>query len=532
MREMFKNTIRLTHFTLRKERMFITIWIGILLLIASVMLTTFENQFTAEELQGLLIMKDNPAHVALQGPFFAVDSFQVGHFYAVEMHLFTLIAVSIFNIFLVMQNTRGDEEKGRYEVLRSLPIGRLSSFHSTMIAAVIVNAFLAILHGILLSVLDISGITTAGAFTYGASLGVTGIFFAALSALLSQFSHSTRAVTGYAFFVLIASYLLRAVGDVVSEPLARISPLGLPLRVEAFVSNYLWPLFAMLGLAFVLFGIAYFLNARRDVGQGLLPEKPGRNYASIFLRTPLGLVWRQNRNTLFSWAIGLFGFGAALGGILRDAEHFAGENGAFQMLIPASSDFSTVELFTMFLKVGFAVVCIAPVLVLVFKALREEKEGRAEPILSRAISRPSYLMGFIVLAFIASLLMPFVTIVGLWSVSSLMMEIPLEFGSLLHSKMVYVPALWIMLGMGIFVAGVFPKAATLCWAYFTYIFIVGFFGDLLNMPQWAMNLSPFYHIPQLPLENMRVMPLAILSIAALVLALWGLMSYRRRDMFA
>jgi len=529
MMELFKNTIKLTRFTLRKERVFIIAWIGLLLLIAGIMLTAFENQFTAEELQGLLIMKDNPAHVALQGPFFAVDNFQVGHFYAVEMHLFTLIAVSIFNIFLVMQNTRGDEEKGRYEVLRSLPIGRLSAFHAVMITAVIVNILLAVSHGILLSVLGISGITRAGAFTYGASLAATGIFFAALSGLLSQFSHAARSVTGYAFLALIASYLLRAVGDVTSETLSLLSPLGLPLRAEAFVSNRLWPLFLMLVLAFFLFGLAYLLNARRDIGQGLLPERQGQNYASPFLRTPFGLSWRQYRNTVLSWAIILFGFGAALGGILRDAEHFAGENGAFQMLMPTAADFSAVELFTMFLNVGFAIVCIAPVLILIFKVLREEREGRAEPILSRAISRPYYLMSFIILAFASSLLMPFVTTVGLWSVSSFMMETPLAFGSLVYSMMVYVPALWLMLGLGIFVVGVFPKAVVFCWMYFTYIFVIGFFGELLHMPQWAMNLSPFYHIPQLPLESMRVLPLAILTVAAVALSMCGLVFYRRRD---
>ena len=532
MKENFKNSISLTYFILRKELMFITAWIGILLLIAGVMLVVFENQFTAEELQGLLIMKDNPAHIALQGPFFAVDNFLVGHFYAVEMHLFTLIAVSVLNIFLVMKNTRGDEEKGRYEVLRSLPIGRLSAFHATMITTVTVNILLAVSHGILLSVLGISGITTAGAFTYGASLAVTGIFFGALSALLSQFSHSTRGVTGYAFLVLIVSYMLRAVGDVTSETLSRISPLGLPLRVEAFVSNHVWPLIIMPVLAFALFGIAYFLNARRDIGQGLLPERQGKSHASLFLSTPLGLVWRLNRNTLFSWAIGLFGFGAALGGILRDAEHFAGENGAFQMLVPATADFSAVELFTMFLNVGFAIVCIAPVLVLIFKALREEKEGRAEPVLSRAISRPYYFASFIILAFLASMLMPFVTAVGMWAVSSLMLETPLGFGSLVFSIMVYVPALWVILALGIFAVGAFPKAATLCWVYFTYIFIAGFFGDLLNMPQWAMNLSPFSHIPQLPLEDMRVLPLLVLTGMALVLAASGIVLYRRRDMLA
>ena len=530
MNEMLKNTIKLTRFTLRKERTFITAWVALLLFIAAVMLTAFENQFTPEELQGLLIMKENPAHIALQGPFFAVDTFQVAHFYAVEMHLFTLIAVSILNIFLVMKNTRGDEESGRYEVLRSLPIGRLAAFHATMITALIVNISLALSHGILLSVLNISGITTAGAFTYGASLAVTGIFFAALSALLSQLSHSTRAVTGYAFLVLIASYLLRAVGDVTSEPLSLISPFGLPLRAEAFVSNRLWPFSIMLISAFSLFCISYFLNARRDIGQGLLPELQGRNYASVFLKTPLGLVWRQNRSTLLSWAIGLFCFGAAFGGILLDAEHFAGENGAFQMLIRTSADFSTIELFTMFLNVGFAIVCIAPVLVLIFKALHEEKEGRAEPLLSRATSRPHYLLSFVALAFFASLLMPFVTIAGMWFVSSLMMETPLAFAQTLHSMMVYVPALQIMLGLGIFIIGVAPKASVLCWIYFTYIFIIGFFADLLNMPSWAINLSPFSHIPQLPLDDMRLFPLLTLSAAAIILAALGVMFYRKRDL--
>jgi len=529
MTEMFKNNIRLTRFTLYKERIFIIAWIGLLLIVAGVMLTAFENQFTPEELQGLQVMKYNPAHIALQGPFFAVDNFQVVHFFAIELHLFTLIAVAIFNIFLVMQNTRGDEEKGRYEVLRSLPIGRLSAFHAVMNTAVIVNILLAVSHGVLLSVLCISGMTTAGAFTYGMSLGVTGIFFAAISALISQFSHSTRTVTGYAFLVLIVSYLLRAVGDVTSEALSVVSPLGLPLRAKAFVSNQPWPFFIMLILSFILFSISYLLNARRDIGQGLFPEKQGRDYASNFLRTPLGLVWQQNRNTLFSWAIVLFGFGAALGGILRDAEHFAGENGAFQMLMPTSADFSAVELFTTFLNVGFAIVCVAPVLILVFKVLREEKEGRAEPILSRAISRPYYLASFTALAFVASMLMPFITTVGLWAVSSLMMETPLAFGPLVHSMMVYIPALWTMLGLSIFFVGVFPKAAAFCWAYFTYIFMLGFFGELLGVPRWAMLLSPFYHIPQLPLDDMRILPLLALTAAALTLVACGLVFYRRRD---
>jgi len=52
---------------------------------------------------------------------------------------------------------------------------------------------------------------------------------------------------------------------------------------------------------------------------------------------------------------------------------------------------------------------------------------------------------------------------------------------------------------------------------------------LLSMPTWAMDLSPFSHVPQLPLENMRVFPLLVLTIVALILTISGLMHYRRRD---
>ena len=186
----------------------------------------------------------------------------------------------------------------------------------------------------------------------------------------------------------------------------------------------------------------------------------------------------------------------------------------------------------MFLNVGFAVVCIAPVLILIFKALREEKDGRVEPVLGGAISRFHYLSSFIALAFLASLLMPFVTSIGLWFVSSLMMETPLVLGSTIRSMMIYLPALWVMLGLGVCIVGVFPKAVMFCWAYFTYIFIVGFFGDLLNMPQWAMNLSPIRFIPQLPLDDVCIVPLLTLTAVALVLKTFGLVFYRRRDIVA
>jgi len=493
------------------------------------MATVFETQFTFEELQALLLVQQNPIQIALQGPIYGADNFQAGQIFAREMLLFTLIAVAIMNIFMVMRHTRSDEEKGRYEVIRSLPTGRLAFLNATFISAVCVNLTLALSQGALLSIMGITGTTTVGAFIFGAQLGALGLVFAALAALFAQLTPSTRGATGYSFMVLIISYLVRAVGDQGNEALARISPLGLVMRAEAFAGNYWWPIITTLGICLIIGGLGLLLNARRDMDQGFIPQRQGRAAASFILRSPLGLTWRLNRNTLVSWFIGMLAFGVAMGGLLGDAEIFVYENEIMQMMMPQSPYFMAAELFTVFINVLLAIVCIAPVLILVFKLRSEEKGHLAENVLSGAVSRLSYLASHVIIAFIASVIMPFVAATGMWLTGNIMMDMPIGFFTLQHGMMVYAPALWVMLGLGVLFVGAMPKGTLLLWGYFAYVFVAGFFGDLLGMPEWSMRLSPMGFVPQLPLDEVNVWVLAGLSAVGLGLTMIGFIFYRKRD---
>lgn len=388
---------------------------------------------------------------------------------------------------------------------------------------------LALSHGVLLGALGISGTTTAGAFAYGAVLGVTGMFFAALTAFFAQLTPSARQATGYSFMFLIGAYLVRAVGDQTNEILARISPLGLVMRAQVFVRNYWWPIFIILALAIVISGLAFLLNAKRDMDQGFITEKQGRATASALLRTHMGLAWRLSCNTLIAWAVGMFAFGAGLGGLMGDAEAFVNESEIFQMLMQTSPDFAATELFTMLVNVLLAIVCIAPVFILVFKLCGEEKDHRTENILSGAVSRTNYMAGYIVIGFLATIIMPVATTAGLWMVGSHMAEGPIYFSTMLRAMVVYVPALWVILGLAVLFVGILPKGIFLCWAYFGYIFIAGFFGDLLNMPEWSMRLSPFGFVPRLPLDQVNTAALLGLSAVAIVLTTLGIIFYKQRD---
>jgi len=528
MTQSFSNSIKLTAFILRRERTIAMVWIAVMLLFTWAMAMVFDTQFTYEELQAMLLVQQNPIQIAIQGPIYGADNFLAGQIFAREMLLFTLIAVAIMNIFMVLRHTRGDEEKGRYEVIRSLPTGRLAFLNATLVTSLVVNVGLALSQGVLLWVMGIDGTTMHGAFTYGAVLGALGLVFAAFAALFAQLTPSSRGALGYVFMLLMASYLIRAIGDQGNEALARVSPLGLVMRAEVFVQNYWWPILVALAIALGISGLALLLNTRRDIDQGFIPQRQGRAAASFMLRSPMGLTWRLNRNTLIAWAVGMLSLGAALGGLLGDAEIFAVENEVFQMMMPQSPDFHAAELFTMLLNVLLAIVCIAPVLILTLKLRGEEKEHRVENVLSGAVSRPRYLAGYVVMGFLASIIMPLFAAIGMWLVGGYVMDEPISLMVMFKGMMVYVPALWVMLGLAVLMIGLLPKLVMLCWGYFAYVFVAGFFGDLLGMPEWSLRLTPIGFVPRLPLDEVNIFVLLTLSgIAVCLLAVGGLFYWRR-----
>src|SRR5262249_12947507 len=122
-----------------------------------------------------------------------------------------------------------------------------------------------------------------------------------------------------AFAVLGAAFTLRAVGDASSgsSALSWLSPLGWSLQVRPFAGDRWWVLLLHLAATAVLIAVAYQLLARRDVGAGMIAERPGRGEASRALRGPLSLAWRLDRGALLLWTVGLCLYGAVFGSVVH-----------------------------------------------------------------------------------------------------------------------------------------------------------------------------------------------------------------------
>ena len=543
MRGNFDNTFKLVKLILRRERIISVVWVIVLVLFSMAVAPAIGNMFSDLESREQFAQSfNNPVMVAMMGPVYGTDNYTSGVMYAGTMFLWVIIAVAIMNIFLVVRHTRADEEGGRVEVIRSLQTGRISILNATMICSGIVNAALAILLGLALSATGVEGMNLSASMLYGFIVGASGFVFAAVAALFSQLSSNRSGATGLSLLALGVFYIIRAAGDVQgNDLLACISPLGMAQRTQVFVENYIWPFLVLVLEAVIIAAAAYALNSVRDMGQGFIQARQGRSEASKRLLSPFGLSLRLLRNTLIIWIIVMYVLGASYGSVIADIPAFVGDSPEYLQVIGipeavvntmTESDKAQIiiDYFGVFVVTMMILVCFIPVINASLKLRAEEREGRAEQIFALAVSRQKYLTGYVILAFLASVLIPIVTAAGLYTATAMADNNPFALGGLIKAFIVYLPAIWVMIGVAVFIAGLLPRATVAVWGYFGFIFVVSLLGGMPGLvPEWLQNISPMKHIPKLPLDEMTYTPLIVLTVIACALSAAGFVFLKKRD---
>jgi len=520
---------------MRRERVISAIWIALLIIVVAGLAAPMAEMIDATSLMAFGMTMENPAMIAMMGPAYGIENYTFGAMYSNTMLLFSAMAVAVMNIFLVVRHTRADEELGRYEVLRSLPVGRMSNLAATIIFAADVNILISVLTGLGLFLLGDYSMTFGGSMLFGAAMGVTGLVFAAITALFSQLSPTSRGTTGYAFMTLGVFYIMRAAGDINNEVLSLISPLGLVMRAQVYVENNVWPILVLLAITAIIAIIAFKLNSRRDIDQGFIPQRAGRPEAKKSLLSPFGLSKRLLMGSLITWIIVMFSLGASYGSILGEIEEFVAGFELYQVMLGDAEGFTTVVLFAAMQNAMMSTIALIPLITIILRARSEEKEGRTEAILSAVVGRNTYLASFVGIAFVSSIVLQLVTPFGLYVAGVAVLPDPSELplGTLLQGSLAYLPAMWIMMGMATLLVGALPKATAAIWAYFGFAFFMSFLGRMPDvLPAWVSYLSPFHYIPELPMDNINIPILITMSAIAICLTIAGFFFYNRRDIRA
>jgi ABC-2 type transport system permease protein len=163
--------------------------------------------------------------------------------------------------------------------------------------------------------------------------------------------------------------------------------------------------------------------------------------------------------------------------------------------------------------------------------LRAEEDGlRAEPVLATATPRPRWawshlvygLLGPVVILALAGLL-------GGLTYGLISGDLGGQVPRVLAAAMVQLPAVWVLTGIAMALYGLAPAYVGLSWGALIACLVLGQLGQILQFPQWTLNLSPFTHTPNFPAQDIEVVPMALLLSIAVVLIGAGLVGFRRRD---
>ncbi|MCL2094620.1 ABC transporter permease [Candidatus Saccharibacteria bacterium] len=520
---------RLSRFVLKREWLRIVIWTVCLVGMSVVVVLAFTRMFdTPESRQEMVVAMENPAMVAMVGKSAGYANYTIGAMNAHMMMVFMAIAIGVMNIFMVVRHTRRDEELGRQELIRSLPVGHLAPLSATLMVAAAVNLVIGLGIGLAMAGLGVASVDFAGSILYGLALGAVGLVFAGIAAVTAQLAQTARGATSIAMGILIVSYLVRAVGDMNAEWLSRLSPLGLVMETEAAVNNIWWPVWVLIAIAAVLMVGALWLNEVRDMDQGFLPARPGRANASKWLQSPLGLSLRLMRGSIVAWVIVMLLFGASYGSVLGDTEAFSDTIATMTGGVAAGEDLAVAFVSVLMLILSLCA-CI-PGLIMALKLRAEERRGRLEAILAGSVDKGRIFWSYVGPALDFSLVAMVLAVVGLWSAGVATMETPIAFWEMLRAVLVFLPAVWMTVGLAAFLIGVAPKIASWVWGFFVGSFLVVYVGNIVGLPEWAKRLTPFGWVSNAMVEDISWVPLIVTTGIAVALVLTGVYAYRRREM--
>jgi ABC-2 type transport system permease protein len=535
----FTGVWRLVLLAARRDRVLIPVWlIAITGLLAGVVSSVAALYVDARE--RALVAAFSAGNVAsriFDGPASGTD---LGAIAWVEAYVVLAILTAIMSAQAVVRHTRQDEETGRAELLGSAVVGRHARLAAALLLAVAANAILALAAT---AVLLTSGFAVAGSFAGGAALAAIGVTFAGVAAVTVQLAGTQRGATGLALTVLGVAFLLRAVGDAAGEVAASgvelisawpswLSPIGWGQQVRPFHQDN-WPVFGLfLGLFVALVATAFTLTSHRDVGAGMLGTRPGPATAARALLSPWGLAWRLQRGILLAWFVGLIVVGAAFGAVADSVDDFVGISDQFEQLLrQQAGDADLVDLFFGFLLSLIGVVAAAYTVQALLRLRSEEAGGYLEPVLATSVGRGTWLASHAVIAAVGTAVL--LAAVGLsGAVGYGIVTGDLGTGlRMLAAALTQIPAVFALGGFVLAVFGLLPRwSLPLSWGSLVVSLVISQFGDLLELPQVVLNLSPFTHLPVVPAEPFAPLPVLVLLGVAVVLGGAGLWGFRRRDL--
>lgn len=469
-------------------------------------------------------MSQNTAFIAMLGPARALNT--LGGQVTWQASAFGVVLAGLMSMFLIGRHTRREEESGRDELLRAAPVARFAPMSAALGTALIANAVVGAM--VTLALVGY-GLAFADSLALGVGLMLCGWLFSGVTLVAVQLTSGARAAYALTGILLGVAYVLRAVGDVSAPALSWLSPIGWYQATHAFSGVRWWPLLPALLATVAVLGSAYALFTRRDYGAGMWPDRPGPGRAGPGLRSGLGLAWHLQRGAVIGWSLGLLLLGFTFGTMGKDVGDLLGDSEVSRDIMAKSGGdlvdafFSTSVLMLAVTASGFAVA----------SALRprsEEDDGRVDALLSTGLSRGRWLAGHVLLTVLGTTVVVVLSGVGL-AVGYLAATGESEpVATYVVATLGWVVPVLVLASVARLLHGWVPRLAGAAWLLLGFSAFVVMFGEVLSLPRWVQDLSPFEHLALVPSEPFRWTPVLLLAALAITVSGLGQLGLRRRDL--
>ncbi|GAA3017732.1 ABC transporter permease [Tetragenococcus solitarius] len=511
----------------------IIFWLFGLGLFSGGFVPAFEEIAKGQGLVGMFETMKNPAMISIVGPTpieKAVD-YTISAMYAHEMLLFCSLFAMIISTLHVISHTRKEEEQGLSEMVRSFQVGRQANSLAVIVETFVINLLLAFFISGFIMLFNVQSFDLEGALLFASAISLSGMLGAMLALVFAQLMSTSSGAVGSTLGFIGLLYILRAGSDVSNLDLSTLNPMGWTYLTYPFTENHWLPLLYSAILSVALFFFASFLENRRDMGTGYFPERGGKPEAKRTLLSIHGLLFRISRTTIISWLLACFILGATYGSIYGDMGVFLSSNELVEQMFSQEGSSIEASFTATIMSILVLLTTILPIS-LINKLFTEETSSRFSQIFSTKVSRTRLFMTTVCLAVVAGMVGVFLVSTGLGTaaIAATTGDFELQFNDFLAAGYNLFPALLFFVGIASVFLGWLPQLNKIVYVYLVYTFVLNYFKDILDLPEWINKTAIFNWPAEIPIESFDVTIFAVISVISLILIVIGWLGYRRRDL--
>lgn len=240
----------------------------------------------------------------------------------------------------------------------------------------------------------------------------------------------------------------------------------------------------------------------------------------------------MNLGVLATWAIGIAAAGVVIGMLLPAVDEFLETDQGFRDLLTAFG-MSAEDVVLGFVAMQSVILGLV---IAVYAAFRmgatraEESSTRAEFLLTRPVRRWRWLGAHVVTLVASIAVLSAVAGAALW-LGALATDAGTTAADAFSAAVNVLPAIAVFAGLAVFVFGLLPRLTVPVAAGAAVVaYVVELVGPLLEWPEWVLDVSPFHHLEQVPVDPVDVPAAIVMTGAGAVLAIAGIIAFERRDL--